>query len=270
MTSTTHQDAQTSPGTTLKERYEDVRRRLDRAARRGGRRGSDVILVAVTKFASFDQIRDLIELGHQDFGENRVQQLVQRSAQVDEFLERARQLGTSKMSKVPSSVRWHMIGTLQRNKVRKVLPLVRLIHSVDSLRLAEEIQAAAGRREESVEVLIQVNASGEKSKHGVAPAAVRHLIEQIDTMINLKVRGLMTMAPLAEDPEAARPTFERTRELFDDIRRGSVVDESFNLLSMGMTSDFEVALECGANLVRIGSAIFGEPATGDDGPGDGG
>jgi len=284
MTSTTSQGAQASPGTTLRQRYDDVRQRLDRAARRDGRRGSDIVLVAVTKFASFDQIRDLIELGHVDFGENRVQQLVQRSAQVDEFLQRARQLGTSRMSKVPAAVRWHVIGTLQRNKVRKVLPLVRLIHSVDSLRLAEEIQAAAGRRDESLEILIQVNTSGEKSKHGVAPAAVRHLIEQIDTMVNLKVRGLMTMAPLPAaspapapgctpapgrspgcTPEDARPTFQRCRELFDDICKSSVADDAFNLLSMGMSGDFEVAIECGANVVRVGTAIFGAPeeATGD-------
>lgn len=264
MSTSTSQDVASSSAS-LKDRYEAVRRRMDEAAARAGRKGEDVILVAVTKFASFDQIRDLIELGHVDLGENRVQNLVQRAAQVDEFLERAHQLGTSRTAKVPDAVRWHMIGSLQRNKVRKVLPLVRLIHSVDSLRLAEEIQGAAGRRDDTVEVLIQVNTSGEKSKHGVAPAATRHLIEQIDTMINLKVRGLMTMAPLVEDPNVARPTFDRCRELFDDIRRTGAVDESFNLLSMGMTNDYEVAIECGANIVRIGSAIFGAPESDDAG-----
>lgn len=259
MTTTTTHAATDQSGSTLKQRYEGVKQRIEESARRVNRSSENIILVAVTKFASFDQIRELIDLGHKDFGENRVQQLVQRVAQVDEFLQRASQLGPSNRSRVPDSVRWHMIGNLQRNKVRKVLPLVRLIHSVDSLRLAEEIQAAIGKKEESIEVLIQVNTSGDRNKSGIAPAAIQHLIEQVDTMINIKVRGLMNMAPLMEDPEDSRPIFERCLELFEDIKLSGVVDDRFNILSMGMTNDFEVAIECGANLVRVGTAIFGQP-----------
>ena len=243
----------------LQGRYESVRQRIEQSAERSGRKGEDIILIAVTKHASFDQIRDLVELGHIDLGENRMQNLVQRAAQVEEYLSRLHQLGPSKKSNVPKSVRWHMIGSLQRNKVRKLLPLVRLIHSIDSMRLAEEIQIAAGRRDEVVEVLVQVNTSSDKKKNGIAPAAALHVIEQIDTMVNIKVRGLMCMAPQAEDPEESRTVFVRCQELFQDISSEGVVDEKFNLLSMGMSSDFEIAIECGSNLVRVGTAIFGMP-----------
>jgi PLP dependent protein len=161
-----------------------------------------------------------------------------------------------------------MIGHLQRNKVRKIVGLARLIHSVDSLRLAEEIQLAATKVDEPIEVLVEVNTSGEKSKFGIAPAAARHLIDQIDTMMNIRVRGLMCMAPLVEDPEQARPTFERCRDLFEEIAKVAAVGERFNILSMGMSNDFEVAIECGANMVRIGSAIFGG-RLGDEGESEG-
>ncbi len=261
MTASRRVEKETIPS--LQGRYEAVRRRIDQSAKRSGRRSEDIILVAVTKHASFDQIRDLVELGHIDLGENRMQNLVQRAAQVEEYLSRLHQLGAGKKSDVPKEVRWHMIGTLQRNKVRKLLPLVRLIHSIDSMRLAEEIQIAAGRRDEVVEVLLQVNTSSDKKKNGIAPAAARHVIEQIDTMVNIKVRGLMCMAPNVEDPEEVRPVFIRSQELFSDISTEGAVDEKFNILSMGMSNDFEVAIECGSNLVRIGTEIFGLPETTD-------
>ncbi|MHC5023818.1 MAG: YggS family pyridoxal phosphate-dependent enzyme [Planctomycetota bacterium] len=241
----------------LKERYENVCERIARAAARSGRRAEDVILVAVTKQASMDQVRELLKLGHQDLGENQVQHLVQRAAQVSETLQRQKQLGRGRGVLEPADVRWHMIGHLQRNKVKKAVEVARLIHTVDSLRLAEEIQTVAARRDEPVEVLVQINISGEKSKHGVAPAAARHLIDQIDTMLLLRCRGLMTMAPIVEDPADARPYFERTYELFDDIQRTIDGGERFDILSMGMSHDFEVAVECGANIVRVGTSIFG-------------
>jgi pyridoxal phosphate enzyme (YggS family) len=210
----------------------------------------------VTKHASIDQIRELLALGHVDLGENREQQLAQHAAQVEEFLQRHRDI-PSAPGRVPAAVRWHMVGHLQRNKVRKILPLVRLIHSVDSLRLAEELQSvAAARLEEPVEVLIQVNFSGERQKYGIAPAAARHLIEQIDTMFNLRVRGLMCMGPLTDDADAVRQVFSRCCELSDEIRRSGAAHDKFDILSMGMTNDFEIAIECGANIVRVGTAIF--------------
>lgn len=242
----------------LKQRYDAVKQRLDEASRRVGRSGEDVLLVAVTKYASIDQVREMIEMGHIDFGESRAQQLVQRAAQIDEYLERHRERRGARDRKLPKQVRWHMVGHLQRNKVRKTIEHARLVHSVDSLRLAEEIQTAAGKREQPVEVLVQVNIAEEKNKYGVAPAAARHLIEQIDTMLNLEPRGIMCMAPYADDPEDVRPVFQRCRELFVDIRKSGVGGEKFNILSMGMTNDFEIAVECGSNMVRIGSALFGE------------
>jgi pyridoxal phosphate enzyme (YggS family) len=140
-----------------------------------------------------------------------------------------------------------------------VVDLVRLVHSVDSLRLAEEIQMAAARREQPVEVLIQVDTSGERTKFGVAPAASGHLVEQIDTMMTLRPRGLMCMAPMTDDPETVRPVFERCQELLEEIQSNGLGGDHFDILSMGMSNDFEVAIECGANIVRVGSAIFGPP-----------
>ncbi len=237
----------------LRERYESVLQRIEEAARSSGRSSTNIVLVAVTKYASMDEVRELIRMGHLDFGESRVQHLIQRAAQVEEFLQRKT---LANEPSYPDEVRWHMIGHLQRNKVRRVVDLVRLIHSTDSLRLAEEVQAAADKRDEPTEVLIQVNTSGERSKYGIAPAATRHLLDQMDTMLSVRPRGLMCMAPLVEDPNDARPTFDRCRELFEDIRSSGIVDERFNILSMGMSNDFEVAIECGANIVRVGSAIF--------------
>lgn len=265
-----------APGTTpaedsLPARYESVRARIAEAAIRSGRRPEDVLLVAVTKYASIEDIRQLVGLGHVDLGESRVQVLVQHAALIEESLERHRALPSAARSGLPDQVRWHMIGHLQRNKVRKVLGLARLIHSVDSLRLAEELQQVAAHRspDDPQEILLQVNVAGERQKFGIAPAAVQHLIDQIDTMFSLRVRGMMCMAPIGEDPEAARPVFTRAKELFDEIQRQGVA-ERFDILSMGMTSDFEVAVECGANMVRVGSAIFGAPSEGDspDEPGE--
>ncbi len=239
---------------TLKERYTNVRDRIAQAAARVGRKPAAITLCVVSKSASVDQIRELMQLGQIDFGENRVQQLVQRAALVDEWRRRRTELAGESLP-----VRWHMIGSLQRNKVKKAVDLARLIHSVDSLRLAEEIQAAASKRETPVEVLVEVNVAGERSKQGVATAAARHLIAQIDTMVNVKARGLMCMGPLQGGPEATRVTFQRCRELYEDIRQSGSGCEKFDILSMGMSADFEIAVECGANLLRVGTAIIGEP-----------
>lgn len=254
-------DLMTSPRDTLSERYASVRDRIANAAKRAGTDPRSVVLVAVTKYAEPDQIRELISLGHADFGENRVQQLTQRAAMIDEWLARQHTLpATGHARPTPDSVRWHMIGHLQRNKAKKVLDLCRLVHSVDSLRLAEEIQTLALKREQAVDVLLQVNISGEESKAGCVPPAAIHLAEQIDTMINVRLRGLMTMAPHTDNPEDARWSFARCRDLFFDIRDAGIASGHFNILSMGMSNDFEIALQEGSNLVRVGSAIFGEPS----------
>jgi len=153
-------------------------------------------------------------------------------------------------------VRWHMIGHLQRNKVRQVLPLVALIHSVDTLRLAEEINASAAKLNITPGVLLQVNTSEEPQKYGVSVGAAPHLAEQVETLPNLKLVGLMTMAPLTHNKDVIRRCFVRARELFTDIRGEKIVGQDFTELSMGMSSDYEIAIEEGATILRIGSAIF--------------
>ncbi|XAM00734.1 YggS family pyridoxal phosphate-dependent enzyme [Phycisphaeraceae bacterium D3-23] len=251
----------------LREAYRTVTDRIGEAAVRSGRSADDVVMVAVTKYATVDQIQQLIELGHIDLGESRGQQLTQRVAQIDEFLARKRTLaGAAPKSKelMPEHVRWHMIGHLQRNKVKQVVPLVSLIHSVDSLRLAEELHNYAARHDLTIDILLQVNAAGEDQKQGVACPAAIHLAEQIDTMVHLRLRGIMAMAAKTDNPEDARPAFARAAEIFHDLRHEKIGGPTCNVLSMGMTHDFEVAIEEGANVVRIGSALFGEKPADDD------
>lgn len=258
------QNVTTRPMETLKERYDDVRRRVAEAAARAGRRPEDVLIVAVTKYASPEAIRELIEIGHADFGENRIQQLIRRVAVVDEFLARHKTMTASRAVNLPRRVRWHMIGHLQRNKARKACEVSRLIHSVDSLRLAEELQTIALRRDKPLDILVEVNCSGEASKHGCPVPAAGPLAEQIDTMINVRVRGLMTMAAPGVPESEVRATFARCHELFDEIRRSGIGEGAFNLLSMGMSGDFEIAIEEGANIVRVGTSIFGNAAPAGD------
>lgn len=249
----------------LRDRYRRVMDRAADAAARSDRTPADIIVVAVTKAASPDQVRQLVEFGHQDLGESRAQQLTQRTAMIDEFLARHHAMTSGRKVEVPDRVRWHLIGHLQRNKVKPILPLVRLIHSVDSMRLAEELQAQASKQDRAVDILLQINASGEAGKFGLAPAATPHVIDQMQSMTHVNVRGLMTMAPYADDPQASRPTFQRTAETFHEIVQSGAAGPRFNLLSMGMSNDFEVAIECGANVVRIGRSLFGD-ATDDDAP----
>jgi pyridoxal phosphate enzyme (YggS family) len=241
--------------TTIKERYESVIQRIDQAAGRIGKDPSGIHLVAVTKHATVDEVRQLVDLGHVDFGENRLQHFTQLAAQLEEYVVRRKELGEPDLK---NPIRWHFIGHLQRNKCRRVLPLTRLIHTLDSLRLAEEIQEIAQKRNQVVEVLMQVNISGERQKLGIAPAATDYLLEQLNTMPNIKPRGMMCMTPLAKDPEDSRPVFIRCYELFDEMQLSKNSGDSFNILSMGMSNDFEVAIECGANIIRVGTALFGE------------
>ncbi len=240
---------------TIKERYESVNERIANAANKVGRSTSNIHLIAVTKHATVDEVRQLIDLGHSDFGENRLQHFTQLAAQIDEYVGRRKELGEPDLA---NSIRWHFIGHLQRNKCRRVLPLTRLIHTLDSLRLAEEIQEVAEKRNQVIEVLLQTNISRERQKTGIAPAAVGYLLEQLATMSCIKPRGMMCMAPTGEDQEESRPIFTRCQELFEEMKLDKHSGDAFNILSMGMSNDFEVAIECGANIVRVGSALFGE------------
>lgn len=238
----------------LADRLADVRSRIARAAEKSGREAKDVLLVAVTKYAAPDVIRELIKLGVGDLGENRVQQLAQRAAQLGEFHGRAVAGGDLSL---PQRLRWHMVGHLQRNKVKQLLPHVSMIHSVDSLRLAEEIESQLEKTGKKLPVLLQINASEESQKGGVAVGAAIHLADQLATMEHLQIAGVMTMAALDADEKATRLTFSRTREIFDDIRKQQIGGPGFKYLSMGMSNDYEWAIEEGANVVRVGTALFG-------------
>jgi pyridoxal phosphate enzyme (YggS family) len=238
----------------LSEKLDDIRERISAAAIKAKRDPAEITLVAVTKSAAPEQIREILQLGVIDLGENRVQLLQQRAAQLNEFFQRRQMMGDGS---APQKLRWHMIGHLQRNKVKPVLGLIAMVHSIDSLRLAEEIDVQAEKIGKSIPVLLQVNASEEASKSGVAVGACLHLAEQIDSMPNLQMVGLMTMAEF-EAPEAKiRHTFTRTREIFEELKWHKIGGAGFRHLSMGMSHDFELAIAEGATMVRIGTALFG-------------
>jgi pyridoxal phosphate enzyme (YggS family) len=237
----------------LAEKLDEVRDRIAAATAKAKREPTEVTLIAVTKTAAPEQIREILQLGVADLGESRVQVLTQRGAQVNEFVQRRHAHGDGG---VPDKVRWHMIGHLQRNKVKAILPLVSLVHSVDSLRLAEEMDAQAQKLGKRMPLLMEVNASEEPQKFGVAVGAAVHLAEQIDSMPNLQLLGLMTMAPQAEEKQV-RQCFSRTREIFEEMKWHKIGGTSLRHLSMGMSNDFELAIAEGATMVRIGTALFG-------------
>jgi len=232
----------------ISERVERVKDTINSTCVRVGRDPQEVKLVVVTKSATIEAIKEVVRLGFTELGENRVQQLKKVWAEVAGFLQE--QDGN------PKKINWHMIGHLQRNKVRHVLPIACLIHSVDTLRLAEEISDSAAKLDLYPRVLLQVNTSNEPQKYGVPMAAATHLAEQIETLPNLRLIGLMTMAPLTHNKDLVRACFARARELFVEMRGEKVVGPDFTELSMGMSSDYEVAIEEGATILRIGSAIF--------------
>jgi hypothetical protein len=237
--------------TKISERIGIVKEAIRSACGRAGRDVSEIKLVVVTKSATIEAIQEVIRLGFTDLGENRVQQLKKVSAQISEFLEKG-----NDDSALPKKVDWHMVGHLQRNKVRQVLSMASLIHSVDTLRLAEEINSYAVKLNLCPKILMQVNISNEPQKYGVPVGATTHLAEQIETLPNLKLIGLMTMAPLTHNKDVIRACFVRARELFVELRGEKIVGSQFTELSMGMSSDYEVAVEEGATILRIGSAIF--------------
>ncbi len=219
----------------LRENVERVGARLAAACRRAGRDPQSVRLVAVTKYAELRWVEQLPQLGVRLLGESRPQQLVERAGRISGPIE------------------WHLIGHLQRNKVRPVLPVAAVIHSVDSLKLLERIDSIAGELGLSPRVLLEVNVSGEASKDGITALELRECVRHTPSLAHVRVSGLMTMAPLSDDPESARPVFRGLRALRDELRTAaSPCDE----LSMGMSHDFEVAIEEGATYVRIGSLLF--------------
>lgn len=215
-----------------------VRDRIAVAATRSGRTPADVRLVAVTKRVSAPVAQHLVELGVLDLGENYSQELLRKAAEVH------------------GAVVWHLIGHLQRNKVARTLPLVGLVHSIDSIRLAESVHAAATARGVRASVLLQVNVSREASKHGFAVADLPAALDQMARLHGLTVHGLMTMAAEEANPERCRPTFAELRECRNRLAPVAPPNCPLTELSMGMSNDFEVAIEEGATIVRIGSALF--------------
>jgi len=238
----------------ISDNIKSVRQRIARCCEKIGRRPEDVELVCVTKEAASDEIETVLALGVKVLGENKVQDLV------------------SKYNIIGKRVLWHLIGHLQTNKVKDAVAIVSLIHSVDSIHLAKEIDRRAHRINKIQDILIQVNVSGEKSKFGIRLEDVFGVISQIVSYSNISIRGLMTIAPEAPDPEAARPYFRALRELRDrislenGIASGRILGprndiDRYPVLSMGMSNDFETAIEEGSNMVRIGRAIFGDGIT---------
>jgi pyridoxal phosphate enzyme (YggS family) len=222
----------------LVERIHAVDERIRSACRRAGRDRAGVTLVAVTKSVSVEIAVLLPEVGIVDLGESRPQEL------------------WNKATALPDTVRWHLIGHLQRNKVERTLSRVHLIHSVDSVRLLEALEREAANRAQLLDVLLEVNASAEASKHGFPPAEVPHLVGKLRELRHVRVQGLMTMAALEPEPERCRVTFAALRALRDGLRTAVGAAQPLTHLSMGMSNDFEIAVEEGATLVRIGSALF--------------
>ena len=235
-----------------------VKDNIAEACLRVRRDPADVTLIAVTKTVDADTIRVLLELGQIDLGESYTQNLLQHHARIDELGHRQQHSGTAAAPGPLIMPRWHMIGHLQRNKVRQLLPVVHLIHSVDSLRLAEEINTAAARLglTNKIRIMLQVNTSQEKQKRGLAVGAVAALAEQVATLPNLHIAGLMTMAPLTNDKNIHQFCFGRCRELFEEIKGEKIAGPHFQHLSMGMSQDYVTAVEQGATLVRVGTALF--------------
>ncbi len=224
----------------LKDDLKNVEQRVEEACRRAGRSRDEVTLIAVSKTKPIELLREAYAEGVRDFGENKVQELV------------------TKMEQMPGEIRWHMIGHLQRNKVRQIIDQVSLIHSVDTYRLAEEINIQAKKRGRIIPILVEVNIAGEESKFGTSAEDAMLLVEEIAKLENVRIKGLMTVAPFVADAEENRPYFRKIRQLSVDIANKNIDNVSMQILSMGMTGDYEVAIEEGATMVRVGTGIFGE------------
>ena len=226
--------------TDIQSRLQDTRARIDRAASRAGRQSGEVRLVAVSKTFGLDHIRAAAAAGQQDFGENRVQEALQKIGGSTDLL-----------------IRWHLIGTLQSNKARKAVEAFDWIHSVDSLELLQRLDSMAALAGTRPKLLVQVDLAGEATKHGTPPSVVPALFAAAQTCRAAQVVGLMLLPPWSEDPDGSRPYFSQLRELRDRLRAAGIPGEMLQELSMGMSHDFEAAVLEGATMVRIGTAIFG-------------
>ena len=223
----------------IRENLETVEQVIRDACARAGRERGEVQLIAVSKTKPVPMLMEAYEAGARNLGENKVQELL------------------DKIPELPGDINWHMIGHLQRNKVKYIVDKVSMIHSVDSLRLAEEISREAVKRQTEVDILIEVNVAGEESKFGVSLEEAPILVEKISVLSAIHIKGLMTIAPFTENAEENRLFFRKLKQLSVDIQRKKIDNVNMTVLSMGMTGDYPVAIEEGATLVRVGTGIFG-------------
>lgn len=224
----------------LESNLQEVERKIIEACKKAGRSREDITLIAVSKTKPVSMLQEIYDLGIRDFGENKVQEL------------------TDKAPQLPTDLRWHMIGHLQRNKVKQVIDKAVLIHSVDSVRLAKAIETEAAKKDITVHILLEVNVAEEDSKFGLKVDEVLPAVEEIATMPHVRIKGLMTIAPFVENPEENRTVFAQLQKLSVDIAEKNIDNVSVDILSMGMTNDYQVAIEEGATMIRVGTGIFGE------------
>ena len=223
----------------ITENLEQVRKNIDEACRMAGRDPKEVTLIAVSKTKPVSMLKEAYDAGARCFGENKVQEILE------------------KHPKMPEDARFHMIGHLQRNKVKQVLPHAVLIHSVDSYRLAEQISQEAGKLGITAKILLEVNVAKEESKFGMMPEDVEEMAGQIAALPHLQIEGLMTIAPFVDDQEKNRPVFRKLYQLSVDIKKKNIDNVNMGVLSMGMTGDYQVAVEEGSTMIRVGTGIFG-------------
>lgn len=225
----------------LEKNLISVKRRIKDACDRVDRNPEDITVVAISKTSPFSQVMELNKLHQIDFGESKVRELRNKYYNISFQYE--------------GKINWHLVGHLQSNKVKDVIAFIHLIQSIDTFRIAEEIDINAKKINRTISILIQVNTSGEEQKYGVSPSEAVSLCKQISLLENIRVKGLMTIAKLTDDQEVIRANFRQLRKLFDELKPDM---KDFEYLSMGMSGDFEIAIEEGANMIRLGSAIFGD------------
>jgi pyridoxal phosphate enzyme (YggS family) len=224
---------------TIENNLKIINEKIKKAALKANRNPEEIKLVAVTKTATMEQIKEAISAGVRIIGENKVQE------------------AKEKYQILTADIEWHLVGHLQTNKVKYAIEIFDFIHSVDSIKLAKEIYRRSLQFGMITNVLVEVNVSGEETKYGIKPEEVEYFLKEISKFSRIKVRGLMTIAPIVEDKEEVRPYFRKLRELSEEIKRKNIKNIKMDYLSMGMTEDFEVAIEEDANMVRIGRGIFG-------------
>ena len=223
----------------IKNNLEIINEKIKKAALKVNRKPEEIKLIAVTKTATAEQIKEAINAGVKIIGENRVQD------------------AKEKYQILTADIKWHLIGHLQTNKVKYAVEIFDCIHSVDSIKLAQEIDKRSLQFRKIMDVLVEVNVSGEETKYGIKPEEVEPFLKEISEFPRIRVRGLMTIAPIVEDKEEVRPYFRKLRELSEEIKSKNIENVKMDYLSMGMTEDFEIAIEEGANMVRIGRGMFG-------------